>query len=94
MIITDLKCYNDDKLINKLRNVTMLKNPSIKPYENSYITIENIDPLSLYPCQFYILKNELDLKIELQEAFDYNAVNIFNIAAGRDDLSRKRFPVP
>jgi len=77
MMIKAYKSHNYEDLIKKLKKVSMLKNDNNFPYLNSYITIETIDPNCLYPCQFYIIKNELQSKIDLCESFDTIGVNIF-----------------
>ena len=75
MEITDLSLKTKYELILRLRKVTMLKDDKCFVYRNSYITIETLDPNCLSPCQFYVLKDELNKKIELQEAFS----DIFNL---------------
>jgi len=80
MEIIRYKIKSTDELINKLRRVTMLKDQSVKPYLNAHISVIDIDPECLSPCQFYILKDELDSKIELQEAFKDINQDIFNIS--------------
>jgi len=79
MIITERNYFSSEELFKKLVNVVMLKDPSIYVYRDTYITSINIDPNSLFPCQFYILKKELDSKIQLQEAFREKECDILNL---------------
>ena len=69
MKITELSYKAQSELILKLHKATMLKDDKCLVYKNAYITVESVDPNCLSPCQFYILKDELNKKIELQEAF-------------------------
>lgn len=69
MEITNLNYKTNYELITKLHKVTMLKDDKCFVYNNAYITTEILDPNYLSPSQFYILKDELNKKIELQEAF-------------------------
>lgn len=79
MIITERKYFSSKELFKKLKNVIMLKNSFIHVYRDTYMTTINIDPNSLFPCQFYILKKELNSKIELQEAFKEKECDILNL---------------
>jgi len=68
MKINILNYETKDRLISKLHKVTMLNDNKYLVYKNAYITIETLDPNCLFPCQYYILKDELNKIIKLQEA--------------------------
>ena len=75
MIIEDLKYISQNEVIKKLKKVRMLKNDKNFVYEDAYISFLEIDPKTLFPCQYYILKKVLDDKIALREAFKSNFVS-------------------
>jgi hypothetical protein len=78
-MITMHKYYSAYDLIDKIKKVSMLKNDKNFPYSDSYITIESIDPNSLFPCQYYVLKSELEMKNYLYELFKKIRIDIFNL---------------
>lgn len=69
MKIRSYKYLTENDIIEKLKNITMLKDGSNFVYKEAYMSIINVNPRSLFPCQYYILKSELDKKIELREEF-------------------------
>lgn len=73
------KYFGTGDLIDKIKNVTMLKDDKRYPYLNSYITIETIDPKYLFPCQFYILKKQLDFMLSLKEEFNKKNIDILDL---------------
>jgi len=79
MKIVHSRYYGVHLLISKLKKVVMLKDTKNRVYSNAYITIENINPDCLFPCQYYILKDELDKKIQLQDAFSEIGCDIFEL---------------
>lgn len=68
MEITDAKYISSEEIIEKLRNVTMLKDNTNFVYKDAHISFIKINPLSLSPCQFYILKSALESKIALRHS--------------------------
>lgn len=80
MEITKIEEYSIKKLIEKLRKVTMLKNPSVKIYKDAFISLEKINTDFLTPPQRYILrdniKNKLELKFTLEKRIQLNLFNI------------------
>ena len=87
MEITELSHKTNFNLISNLHKVTMLKDNKYYVYKNAYITIETIDPNCLSPCQYYILKDELSKKNELQEAFKkYSNKNFPKVRYGGRDI--------
>lgn len=79
MIITERKYFSSKELFKKLKDVVMLEDYYTYVYRDTYMSNINIDPNSLFPCQFYISKKELDSKIQLQEAFREKGCDILNL---------------
>jgi hypothetical protein len=79
MKIVAVERFPADSLIDKLREVTMLKAPEIKVYKNAFISLENIALTSLSPPQNYILREELKKVRELKWALEEHGVDIFRL---------------
>lgn len=77
--IITAQVFSSTELTQRLRNVTMLEDRSVKPYENAMISLEKIAVEDLFPAQRYVLKRELEkvraLKWELQK----HGIDIFNL---------------
>ncbi len=77
--IVEVKYYNSSKLFTKLRNITMLQQKHIYPYELASMSIEKLNLDLLSPSQNYIIKDHLlqveELKFKLKT---YN-IDIFNL---------------
>ncbi len=81
MEIANLKLHPFSELIARLRNLTMLADKSMKPYEEALITHLPVpNPYNLLvPAQRYVLASELRKVIELDFAMRNHGINIFNI---------------
>lgn len=79
MKITKVQYYPADSLINKLRNVTILKAPNVYPYRDVFISLEKIRIDNLYPPQRYVLVDELKKVRELKWALEEYNINLFNL---------------
>jgi len=79
MKIAAVERFPVDSLIERLREVTMLKAPEIKVYKNAFISLENIALTSLSPPQNYILREELKKVRELKWALEEHGVDIFRL---------------
>ena len=79
MNILEVKRFSIDELIQRLRNVTMLKAPEVKIYHNAFISVEKISPLSLSPPQNYILREELKKVREIKWALEEHGIDIFEL---------------
>lgn len=83
MEIVKFKFLSENDIISKLKNLTMLKDRTNHVYSEAYMSIISVNPTALFPCQYYILKSELDKKIELKEAFEkHMRRNIFALYGG------------
>jgi len=58
--IDKVDTYNESVLFEKLRQVTMLENPEVFPYEKAYMSLERLDINELAPAQLYVLKSEIN----------------------------------
>jgi hypothetical protein len=79
MRILAVERFSEEELIKRLRDVTMLKAPEIKVYENAFISLENVATESLSPPQNYILRDELKKVRELKWALEEHQVDVFNL---------------
>ena len=79
MKITRIEKFSEKELIEKLKNVTMLKAPQTKVYTNTLISLEKLRPEFLAPPQNYILKQELKKVRELKWTLEKHDINIFEL---------------
>ncbi len=79
MKILEVTQFSEQDLIDRLRGLTMLEDETIHPYENAFISLENICIDDLFPPQRYVMKKEL-LKIrELKWRLEEHGVDLFNL---------------
>jgi hypothetical protein len=79
--IVTIKDYSTEReLFNKLRKVSLRGQPDKLPYENAYMSIEVLYPVSLSLAQNYVLKPELDKITDLYYHIKRHRVNILNLA--------------
>lgn len=71
MKIVDVKCHGVNELIEKMRRVSMLTDPEVFIYRESFISLEKIRVELMSPPQSYILASELqkvrNLRWQLRE---------------------------
>jgi hypothetical protein len=79
MKITKVEHISSQELINRLRNVTMLKAPHIYPYRDVFISLERISTEYLAPPQNYVLVDELKKVRMLKWALEEHGIDLFNI---------------
>ncbi|RMD52855.1 MAG: hypothetical protein D6828_05300 [Nitrospirae bacterium] len=74
-----MKKFHSRELISRLRGVTMLASPGIKPYRDAFISLEKIKTEHLAPAQRYVLVDELKKIRKLKDALYEHSVDIYNI---------------
>lgn len=79
MNIIKYELFSQDDLIERLRQVTMLKSPETRIYDNAFISLEKISTDFLSPPQNYILRGELKKVRELKWALEAKGVNLFEL---------------
>jgi hypothetical protein len=79
MKILAVESYSEDQLIERLRQVTMLKAPEVKIYSNAFISLERVLPANLSPPQNYILREELKKVRELKWSLEEHGVDLFSL---------------
>ncbi|HMK33825.1 MAG TPA: hypothetical protein VK463_02075 [Desulfomonilaceae bacterium] len=79
MKIRAVERFSEHDLIDRLRDVTMLKAPDVKVYKNAFISLENVATESLSPPQNYILRGELKKVRELKWALEEHQIDLFNL---------------
>ncbi len=79
MNIISHEIFSPDNLIERLRNVTMLKSPETRVYDQAFISLEKISTDFLVPPQNYILRGELKKVRELKWALEKRGVNLFEL---------------
>lgn len=75
----DVQCFGEEELIAHLRNVSMLKDPNVYPYENASISLERLSPDMLHHAQKYILTENLNNAKELRYQLKDRMVDMFNL---------------
>ena len=79
MNIIKVEKFTNQDLISKLRNVSLMQNPEIKPYENTIITLEKININSLSPTQKYLMNPELEKVKNLYKELKKHDVDLYNL---------------
>ena len=79
MKIEKVQHQSAELLINRLRHVTMLKAPNVYPYNDVFISLENIRTDYLYPPQRYVLVDELKKVRELKWALQEHGIDLFRL---------------
>jgi len=79
MKILQVERFSEAELVKRLAQITMLKAPDVKIYQNAFISLERISPKHLSPPQNYILKNELTKVRELKWALQEHGVDLFHL---------------
>lgn len=79
MRVLAVERFSEGELIDKLREVTMLKAPDIRVYAKAFISLENVATERLSPPQNYILRDELKKVRELKWALAEHQIDIFQL---------------
>ncbi|MBD3244613.1 MAG: hypothetical protein GF335_01320 [Candidatus Moranbacteria bacterium] len=79
MKIEKIKKFNQKELLERLRNVTMLKAPKIKPYKDCSISLEKLDTSQLYCPQRYLIEENILNIANLDWALRKKKIDIFNL---------------
>ncbi|MCP4687312.1 MAG: hypothetical protein GY859_04630, partial [Desulfobacterales bacterium] len=79
MKILEVTRFSERDLIERLRGLTMLEDETIHPYENAFISLENICVDDLFPPQRYVMKKELLKVRELKWRLEEHGVDLFNL---------------
>lgn len=79
MNIAAVQRFSADALIERMREVTMLKAPEIKVYRHAFVSLEHIGVQQLSPPQNYILRDELKKVRELKWALESHGIDIFHL---------------
>jgi len=80
MKIIDVSHFNNKKVLeSQMRDVTMLKDPFIKVYKDSYISVERLNIDCLVPPQNYVLNYELENKLELKYELERHGIDLFEL---------------
>ncbi len=79
MNVIDLKRHAEAELIDRLRQVPLLKQPEVRVYAQALITLEQIHTNCLYPPQNYIWLAELRKIQELRWSLADHGVDLFRL---------------
>lgn len=79
MKIQSVERFPEDVLVEKLRDVTMLKAPEVKVYDKAFISVETVAVSSLSPPQNYILRSELKKVRDLKWALEDHGIDIYRL---------------
>lgn len=79
MKISNIQYFWKNEFLKRLRDVTLLEDPSIKIYKDCFISLELVDPDILIPCQTYVLNSELQKVKELMFDLKKQYIDIFRL---------------
>ncbi|GBF35645.1 hypothetical protein DCCM_4774 [Desulfocucumis palustris] len=79
MNIVRVEKHGVEELIKRLKNVSMLTDPEICIYKNTFISLENIHTDELSPPQSYVLTSELLKVRSLRWQLQKHGVDLFNL---------------
>ncbi len=79
MNIIKYEKFSEPELVQRLRQVTMLKSPETKVYSDTFISLEKISTDYMSPPQNYILREELKKVRELKWALEKIGIDIFEL---------------
>ncbi len=71
--------FSEQELVERMRQVTMLKSPQTRVYEQAFISLEKISTDFMAPPQNYILRQELKKVRELKWALEKRGINLFEL---------------
>ena len=77
--IERVEVFNQDELLARIRQVTMLKDPDTRPYENAYISLEKISIQDLVPPQRYVLRENILRIRKLKWELEKHGIDIFQL---------------
>jgi hypothetical protein len=79
MKITSVQHFNEEELIDRLKNLTMLEDENLYPYRKAFISVEKICVEELHPPQRYVLQSELKKVRDLKWSLEDHDVDLFNL---------------
>lgn len=79
MKILGVEKFSATDMVERLRQVTMLKAPDVKIYDKAFISLETIAVEQLSPPQNYILRGELKKVRDLKWALEEHGIDIFKL---------------
>ncbi|MEW6349877.1 MAG: hypothetical protein AB1646_12495 [Thermodesulfobacteriota bacterium] len=79
MKIARVERFPEQTLVEKLRQVSMLKAPEVLVYDRAFISLEMLSPSSIAPPQNYILRSELKKVRELKWALAEHGIDLFRL---------------
>lgn len=77
--IVNVEKYPIEFLVAQLREITMLKDISTKPYKDTFISLESIRVQEIAPAQRYVLSDQLLLLRELKWELAKFDIDMFNL---------------
>ncbi|NMB40793.1 MAG: hypothetical protein GX996_02525 [Firmicutes bacterium] len=79
MKITKVEMHSEQKLIDRLRKVTLLNNHDFYIYQDALMSLEKISTDFLSPAQYYVLDSALERVVQLKWELLKNGVNIYEL---------------
>lgn len=79
MKIKKTQKFSEAEFLSRLKKVSMLEAPKVKPYQTAVVTLEKLDPRELYCPQRYLIEENLKEIAELNWALQKKGVDIFNL---------------
>ena len=79
VVVKHVEHFSEEVLIEKLRNVNMLKNPELYPYKDAKITLSYLSTSEMFPAQRYVLMPELQKVRELDWELQKFGYSVFKL---------------
>ncbi len=79
MKIKRIEVHSEQDLIERLREVSMLDAPDVRPYEAAFISMERLRPDQVLPTQTYVLRSELEKVRALRWSLLEHGADIFDM---------------
>jgi len=79
MKVVRVQKFSEKEFLGRLKNVTMLKAPKIRPYKEAVVTLEQLTTDDLYCPQRYLIEQNLKDIAELNWALQRKGVDMFNL---------------
>lgn len=81
MRVEILEIGTENQLLAKIRNVTMLTDKTVKPYEHAILSVMQMDTAHMAPAQAYVLKGEFEKVRDLRYALLKERIDILNLTS-------------
>ncbi len=79
MKIRHIEAFNEEELLRRIKQVTLMKQPEEKIYQHATVSLEKMRVEEIAPAQNYVLKAELQKVRDLKWAIAEQGYNLFEL---------------